>query len=374
MKPDQQLGVPYARDSATSPRHHLGVRDLRETLTPVLLSAVVVGGFATWIGLRVDGATATRYFDDIVTALAALIATVMCIRASHRQVGRLKLFWALLGSASGAWTMAETMWAVYDLVLREPVPVPSWADVGYLSAIPLAVAALLCHPAISERRNKQTRATIDGLMVGCALLYLSWSLVLGPLWHSTDLSTIGGVVAVAYPFGDVVILFLIVQVMRSMTPNSRLALTLVLLGLSAMAFSDSTYTYLVEANRYSTGNPVDTGWVVGYLGLALGAYFADAPTMVRAEQTRDDEPSLLTAMITPYLTVLAALITISVEVELRRPLDSLDWFIALTLVLLVIVRHALFVLDRKRPSGDEIDEPANRWTTVVVAGSDAARP
>ena len=27
------------------------------------------------------------------------------------------------------------------------VPVPSWADVGYLSAIPLTVAALVVHPA-----------------------------------------------------------------------------------------------------------------------------------------------------------------------------------------------------------------------------------
>ena len=102
MKPDQQLGVPYARDSATSPRHHLGVRDPRETLTPVLLSAVVVGGFATWIGLRVDGATATRYFDDIVTALAALSACVACLLAGRRQSGSERRFWTLPGLALGA--------------------------------------------------------------------------------------------------------------------------------------------------------------------------------------------------------------------------------------------------------------------------------
>src|ERR1035438_5267768 len=54
-------------------------------------------------------------------------------------------FWLLLGSALGAWTFAEVIWGVYDLVLNTAVPVPSLADVGYLGAIPLAAAALLCH-------------------------------------------------------------------------------------------------------------------------------------------------------------------------------------------------------------------------------------
>lgn len=60
---------------------------------------------------------------------------------------------------------------MYDHVLREEVPVPSWADVGYLSS----------------------------------LLFLSWTFVLGPLWQSTDLTTAGGLVALGYPFGDVVV-------------------------------------------------------------------------------------------------------------------------------------------------------------------------
>lgn len=367
MKADQLVGtsgLPYR----VSPLGQVEARDLRRILAPILLSVVVIGVFAAWIGLQIGGATVARYFDDIVTALAALTATGLCIRASLSQVGRLKLFWALLGSAAGAWTMAETIWAVYDLILREPVPVPSWADVGYLSAIPLAAAALLCHPAIRDVRNKQTRAILDGLMVASALLYLSWSLVLGPLWHGSDLSTIGGVVAVAYPFGDVVILFLIIQAMRTMAPRSRLAMSFVLLGLVSMALSDSTYTYLVEGHHYATGNPVDTGWVVGYLGLALGAYFADSPTLIRSQNVHDNGPSLMASLITPYLAVLAALVTISVEIELGRKLDSVDWFIALALALLVIARHALILVDRRQHVDGE------GWPTVAIPASDNIQP
>ena len=158
---------------------------------------------------------------------------------------------------------------------------PSWADVGYLGAIPLAAAALLCHPGMHTAGSHKTRATLDGLAIGTAVLLLSWTFVLGSLWRHTDLTTAGGIVALAYPFGDIVIIFLIVLSVRSMTATGRRPLLWVLVGLFAMAVSDSTYAYLVEVGRYSTGNLVDIGWVVGYLAIAVGAS-ADAGQTVRA--------------------------------------------------------------------------------------------
>jgi len=90
------------------------------------------------------------------------------------------------------------------------VPVLSWADVGYLAGYPLAAAALLFHPGMRAAGSYKTRATLDGLAIGAALLLLSWTFVLGPLWRHTDLTTAGGIVTLAYPFGDTVIIFLIV--------------------------------------------------------------------------------------------------------------------------------------------------------------------
>ncbi len=173
--------------------------------------------FFLWLVLHIGGKSGVRYFDDIVTALAALSACVACLLAARRQSGPERHFWTLLGLALGAWTFAEVIWGVYDLVLRVSVPVPSWADVGYLGAIPLAAAALLCHPGMRAAGSHKTRATLDGLAIGTAVLLLSWTFVLGSLWRHTDLTTAGGVVALAYPFGDVVIIFLIVLSVRSMT-------------------------------------------------------------------------------------------------------------------------------------------------------------
>jgi len=225
---------------------------------------LATGVLGIWIGLHVGGARVTLWVDDVATPLAALIACVLCLRARARHGGRMRLFWSLLGCATASWTLAEVVWGYYALILNVEVPVPSWADLGYLSAIPLAVAALVVHPATRGGGTRRARSVLDGLVVATALLFLSWTLVLGPLWRSADLSTWTGVVALAYPFGDVVIVFFIVLAIRGMTGGDRLSLWCLLVALLVMALSDSTYSYLTEVGRYTGADVIDTGWVAAY--------------------------------------------------------------------------------------------------------------
>ena len=313
-----------------------------ELVTTTLASSVTLV-FLLWLVLRIGGENGVRYFDDIVTALAALSACLACLLAGKRQSGPKRRFWILLASALGAWTFAEVIWAVYVLVLRVAVPVPSWADVGYLGAIPLAAAALLCHPGMHVAGSYKTRATLDGLAVGTALLLLSWTFVLGPLWRHTDLSTAGGIVALAYPFGDMVVIFFIVLTVRSVAATGRRPLFWVLVGLFAMAVSDSTYAYLVEAGRYSTGNLVEAGWVVAYLTIAVGASH-DRGQRVLAPSHQAAEASLV-SLVTPYVPVLLALSVITFELELHHNVDTFSWLTGLCLTLLVIARQALLLND-----------------------------
>src|ERR1035438_276455 len=159
----------------------------RRFLGAVGVVVLVTGLVGTWIGLHIGGARVTLWVDDVATPLAALIACVLCFRARARHSGRMRLFWLLLGCATASWTLAEVVWGYYALILDVGVPVPSWADVGYLSAIPLAVAALVVHPGTSGSGTRKARWVSDGLVVATALLFLSWELVLGPLRRSADL-------------------------------------------------------------------------------------------------------------------------------------------------------------------------------------------
>ncbi len=340
-----------------------GRRKLATTASALAVSVV----FLLWLVLHVGGTSGVRYFDDIVTALAALSACVACLLAARRQSGADRRFWALLGLALGAWTCAEVIWAIYDLVLRVPVPVPSFADIGYLGAIPLAAAALLSHPGIRAKGSNRARASLDALAVGTALLLLSWTFVLGPLWRHTDLSTAGGVVALAYPFGDVIILFLIVLTVRSVSDTGRRPLMWVLLGLFAMAVADSTYAYLVEVGRYATGNIVDTGWVLGYLAIAAGASSDDGRATIRvAEQPVETS---LVSLAAPYIPILLALCAITVKLELHDKVDRLSWLAGLGLALLVVARQLLLLVDHH----DELFPP-QADPSVTRAASAEPRP
>jgi len=335
----------------------------RELVAPAAALSITLL-FSLWLVVRIGGNRGVHYFDDLVTALAALSAALACLFAAVRQRDAGRRFWALLASALGAWTLAEVIWAVYELVLQRAVPVPSWADVGYLSAIPLAAAALLCHPGLRLAGRDKLRATLDGLAIGTAVLLLSWTFVLGSLWRHTDLTTAGGIVALAYPFGDVLIIFLVIVSVRSVTSNGRRPLVWVLAGLSAMAISDSSYAYLVEIGKYSTGNLVDVGWVVGYLAIAVGAT-CDAGEVVAAPS---GEASLL-SHVTPYFPVLLGLSVVTFEVELHHHVDRFMWLAGLVLALLAVSRQAIVLVDRRRERFNGAPEPRRRtaWAPLESA-------
>jgi len=308
------------------------------------VAVAAVGAFALWIGLRIGGTRCVLIVDDIGTAAAALAATALCARAAIRQGGRLRLTWWLLAAACGCWALAEITWAVYDLVLGQAVPVPSWADVGYLGAIPLAVGALWCHPALHGTQTRRLRTFFDGLVIATAVLLTSWTLVLGPLWRSTDLSTTGGVVALAYPFGDVVIIFFVLLAIRRVRSGNRAALVCLLGGLLAMALSDSSYMYLSETHTYATSNLIDTGWFAAYLGIGLAALWSGSglervmPTEGRAATTR-------ISFLTPFVPALLALGVVAVELTLGHTLDGPATLMALALVILVLARQGLLALE-----------------------------
>jgi hypothetical protein len=331
--------------------------------------------FGAWIGLRIGGATVSLWVDDLATPLAAAVACVLCLRARSRHEGATHLFWSLLGCATAFWTLAEVIWGYYALILNEEVPVPSWADVGYLSAIPLAVAALVVHPATRGSGARKTRWLLDGLVVATSLLFLSWTVVLGPLWRSADPGTWTGVVSLAYPFGDVVIVFFIVLAIRGMTGTDRHSLWCLLAGLLAMALSDTTFTYLTDVANYTSGSLIDTGWVVAYLGIALAAFSSEA----EAAAIRHQESSMpsLVSLISPLLPVLLALTVAAVEIRLGHHLDHAAWLMAFALIALVLVRQALLVMELLAPAPGVRGSLIHRLTHAAlggVAGEERAMP
>ena len=209
---------------------------------------------------------------------------------------------------------------------------------------------LLSHPVMQAGTARKVRATLDGLVLATSLLFLSWTLVLGPLWRSSDLTTLGGSVNLAYPFGDVVIVFFVVLIARRIDTRDRLVLLWLLGGLLAMALTDTGYAYVAQVKGYATGGLMDVGWVASYLAIALGAYFSR--TVERPRHVAESLQPTPASFLAPFPPMLAALTVVAIELQLGNGLDGIAWAAALALVVLVLARQALLVLEVVGPRAE----------------------
>lgn len=228
------------------------------------------------------------------------------------------------------------------------VPVPSRA-LAAVAAAALSIALLAAALQWSVGGETATlwvdlaTLLLDGLTVA-ALLFLSWTLVLGAIWESSDLTTLGGLVALAYPFGDVVVTFFIVLAVLRMTGAPRLSLWCLLGGLLAMSLSDSVYAYLTGVKDFESGGVLDAGWFAAYLGIALSAHLANTRGGVAREERGCHAPPLA-SLVVPFLPLLLALGVLGIQVQLGDRPDLASVVIALGLLALVLARQALLLLD-----------------------------
>jgi len=308
----------------------------------------VLAGFMTvvfflWIVFNVDGTHVTLQVDDIGQLVAAWCATVVCCAAAFRvSVGRAT--WALFAASSFAWGAGELVWCYYALIKNIPVPFPSLADVGFLTAVPLAFTGLLVYPTGQRRPVARVQGVLDGCIIATSLLFASWATVLGPLYRSHQGGVLKQTISLAYPMSDVIMVSLVIIMIARVGRTGRIRLELVMAGVVAFAVSDSAFSYLTEVNSYNGGNFLDTGWVAGYLLIGLGALWA--MTSPAPEVSDTDESTI--SLVAPYVPVLVVLAVTAFQLLRGRHIGTVSWLMAFALVVLVLGREALRLLNQVR--------------------------
>src|SRR5215204_2427587 len=199
--------------------------------------------------------------------------------------------WApvLLGMGIVSWVLGQAIFTYYEWALRQPPPLPSIADVGYLSVQPFLLLGILLLPARPVPVASRTRLALDGLMIMTAAVTFSWYFVLGPVMQQGTETTLAKAVSSAYPLADIVLIAcLIILASRPEEHTLLPAVSPLALGLTLIVVADSNFAYWSLHDAYATGTLPDVGWSLGYMFVALGAFAARlAPT---GEATALDEP------------------------------------------------------------------------------------
>lgn len=261
-------------------RRHLSLAVVGMVLGTALLIAAPYTGWGT-------DRTQT-IVKDVGPVLLGLGATIAALRLWSKSPG-----WRRLAIAFGCWCVGDLIWCVYEVVLHQE-PFPSLADAGYLAFYPCAAWALLSFPSGTRRRSDWMKLGLDALTVLLCAAMGIWYLVVGPTVHAHESGGLAMVLSVAYPIGDLLLLFgVIVNLMRRSTAGD-LALRILVGGVSSLVIADVAFARLSLAGEYAGGVP-DAFWAAAwclFFLAATAARRANDEAAAAGPQRSDGHPSL----------------------------------------------------------------------------------
>ncbi|MGY1807157.1 putative bifunctional diguanylate cyclase/phosphodiesterase [Blastococcus sp. SYSU D00669] len=307
----------------------------------VLAAAAVVLGWslaAVWLPADVFGVVVSNLAQLGAAAAASLALAWRAVRST----GRLAWTWATFALACSCWTAGQLYWAVEEMS-GHGIPFPSVADVGFLLFPVVAAVGLLLHPAEGGTRARWQRA-MDAVMTAAAVGLVSWETSLGVVMAGGFADDVlSSLLLVAYPVLDVVLVVLTVATLARSQRRS-LDLVLVAAGLVSIGVSDSTFAYLQTTGGYD-GGLVDSGWVVGFLLVALAGTL---PRPVGEASTAGSSGAVVRTALLPYVPVAAGLASSLVVTLVGRTLGSVETILATVVISLLLARQFLALRENVR--------------------------
>jgi PAS domain S-box-containing protein len=351
-----------------------GIRGIDWRTFTVLASLAVIAAiaFAADAVFKPLGIPGRTVVDNVGQILAAVIASGACAwKATHTAAKKERSGWILLGLSTGALALGQVIYAYYDLVLASPDSVPAIVQLAYVGGGPLAAAGMLCFWDAPRGTATRWNVWLDGLIIVLSLVFIEWAINLKTTLMAAIQSTDQQVAAYLpsyFLFVDIVIGAILILAIRRATYHQQGRMLLLLGGLAAISLSDSTFAFLTANNEYTAGDAVDSGWVVGYLMIALAALWPVSETRRRVRNAPVD----LWQLALPLMTVVVAAITSLVLAFSGSSLDGVMTAIAgvtsilLTVRVITANRDAVVMLTQSRASEANLAEVIARAPTGFV--------
>jgi len=352
-------------------------RDWGGLLALVLTAYVVL--FVVWLFVRWPFGEHVVLIDNLAFIPMSLAAGALAWRAaSQRQLdARTRRAWLVLGIAFIAYWTGDVLWLYYENILGS-APFPSWADAGYLSYYPLLFLGLLLFPTAPRGGGQVLKFWLDSMTVLLGGGMVIWYLLLRPIAQAEDSSALVTTLSLAYPVGDLVVLFGITNVVlrRPLAVSSR-ALAVLAFGVLLFVVADVAFGYMSIQEIYATGDWPDGLWIGGQLLMLLAAQYQWwSARSVSADEEREDTPGLGFSLLPPAAVVMSfGLLLIVARGELEAPIGGLIIAaVGLTTVVLMRQLTSLFenrrLLVRATSLADDLSRSEARFRSLVQNASD----
>src|SRR5262249_40449118 len=313
----------------------------------------------SWIGPVTDWLLTALTWPE----LAVVIYATLWLHHAH-WAGALS--WWLLSAALLCYAVARTVWTVDEqLILHYDLPFPSVPDLVFALQYPFFFAALVFVPR-TRLAGPRLIPLLDSLLwIGTAAA-LSWYFILAPIFIQSWLSPLARAVSLAYPLGDLLVLFSLTVIL--LFPNRfqapRPVFGLMMAAFVCLILGDSVAVGLVLHPHlvFRRGDLPDLFWMACYLlipvaalvlvRLAAGTPLPSTVPLVRLGYLWDDVVASLHILV-PLLAALLGSAAILVR-AIRAP-AQVGWtgmvssiVVSVSLLLLAVARLELTLVENRR--------------------------
>ena len=369
------------------------------SLRTQLLLALICGGYAAGSALGWGSPQLALIMGDFGLSAAALVAAVSCFLYARSRESRFRPAWLLFSVSSLMAAGGNAVWGWYEVVLKRPVPAPSFADFFFLCFGPPAIVGLLVLAKRPVTRAGWLCLALDSWLIAGSLLTLSWSLALA---HSTAFqgaSVAHAALSLAYPLLDIALVSMVLALHFRRSSANRAAINTAIAALAMTVLCDALFTSPLLRDSYHSGQILDAGWFAGSLLLAYAPWGARRVGQLRAgtpkanglpgrpvprpphgtagrtphgraigrNPSRPIAGSL--AALTPYLAAAVCVLGILYNVMDGHKLDRVVLFTGCTVVLALVVRQGIMLVDNISLT-QELAQKENHFRSLVQGSSD----
>ena len=318
----------------------------------ILLASILSATLVT------DPTTRSAVMDTISPLVELVAAGVLFIAArdSFAQSRRVGIAWGIIALAVLFYALGDLCWAWLELWLRES-PFPSIADFFYLLYIPVFLAGIFLLPSRSETTINRISKVLDiAIVMACAILGF-WNLLIGPTFHSASgLPTFSQAILIAYPVGDLVLLWAMLLILYNHPDDKKNIPTLIVAaGLLTMIVSDSVYSFQSIQGTYSSGGFLDIGWIISILLIGMGGLqqivsLKAGRTEFSIQRKKPSQDLIKTiSLVMPYLWLAVAFILLMRYKDLSLPMTFMSLSLAVGgIISLVLIRQVITLFENQR--------------------------